>query len=68
MIKKQQTLVANSIISADVYEEKMAQLSHEQILSRFAKVCQTDAQSGHHVPDDIRLQYLFFVANVPAKA
>lgn len=43
-----------------------AQLSQKQILERFDTVCQNKEEDGYVVPDEIRLQYLFFVANVPS--
>jgi hypothetical protein len=43
-------------------------LSHNQILERFDKVCQSKLENNYAVPDDIRLQYLFFVANVASKS
>lgn len=39
VIKAQQKQFANSIITDEVYEETMLQLSHQQILDRFDKVC-----------------------------
>ena len=39
-----------------------AQLSQKQILERFDTVCQNKEEDGYVVPDEIRLQYLFFVA------
>ena len=44
----------------------MPQLSHKQLLERFDAVCQSKEEDGYVVPDEIRLQYLFFVANVPS--
>lgn len=58
--------MANPVISEDVYEELMPQLSHKQLLERFDAVCQSKEEDGYVVPDEIRLQYLFFVANVPS--
>ena len=46
----------------------MPQLSHNQILERFENVCQSRKENDYLVPDDIRLQYLFFVANVASKS
>ena len=56
------------MISSDLYEELMPQLSHNQILERFENVCQSRKENDYLVPDDIRLQYLFFVANVASKS
>jgi len=46
----------------------MPHLSHNQILERFDEVCQSREENGYQVPDNIRLQYLFFVANVASKS
>jgi len=43
-------------------------VSHMEILERFDKVCQSKLESDYKVPDEIRLQYLFFVANVTSKS
>ena len=68
VIKAQQDLVDNPLITDDVYEETMIHLSHNQILERFDKVCQSRIENDYLVPDTIRLQYLFFVANVASKS
>jgi hypothetical protein len=60
--------VDNPLITDDIYEESMIYLSHNQILDRFDKVCQSRIENGYLVPDEIRLQYLFFVANVASKS
>jgi hypothetical protein len=44
----------------------MPKLSHKQVLERFELVCTSRQEDGYEVPDEIRLQYLFFVANVPS--
>jgi hypothetical protein len=53
-----------------MYEERQKTiiLSHNQILARFEKVCSSRHENDYKVPDDIRLQYLFFVANVASKS
>lgn len=68
IIQTQQQLVLNPVISNDVYEDKMNHfLTHEQILDRFNQVCQSNERNNYIVPDEIRMQYLYFVANVPSK-
>lgn len=55
------------IISDEVFNELMGgNLTQKQILERFDAVCQSKEEDGYVVPDEIRLQYLFFVANVPS--
>lgn len=68
MIKAQVDLVANPLITSDVWEETMIHLSHNQLLERFDNVCQSRVDHDFLVPDSIRLQYLFFVANVASKS
>jgi len=68
MIKAQVDLVHNPLITSDVWEETMIHLSHNQLLERFDSVCQSRVDHDFLVPDSIRLQYLFFVANVASKA
>ena len=57
------------MLTSDMYEESiMPRLSHSQILERMDKVCQSKLENNHKIPDDMRLQYLFFVANVPSRS
>ena len=65
--KSRHAHVANQIISDDIFDELMGnQLSQKELLERFDVVCQNKEEDGYIVPDEIRLQYLFFVANVPS--
>ena len=69
VIEANKQVIGNALLSNELYEDKMTpHLSHNQILERFDKVCQSKHENGYIVPDDIRLQYLFFVANVASKS
>ena len=55
-------------IKHQIEDSGLPRINHLQILERFAQVCQSQPEQDHEIPDDIRLQYLFFVANVPSRS
>jgi len=62
-------MVENAVITYDLYEEVLHQLDHNDILDRFDKVCFSKNEKQEYlVPDEIRMQYLYFVANVASKS
>jgi hypothetical protein len=60
--------VENSIIPDELYKEMhQTLLSHNEILQRFEDVLMSQ-NNRMQVPNEIRMQYLFFVANVASKS
>lgn len=65
VVKVLKEQVQNSIIPDEMYMDMhMTYLSHNDILQRFEDVLMSNKME---VPNEIRMQYLFFVANVASK-
>lgn len=68
VVKAQKAQVQNSIIPDDMYMDMHHPfLSHNDILQRFEDVLMSK-NTKMEVPNEIRMQYLFFVANVASKS
>ena len=55
------------MVMSQLETKQTKNLSHQQILGRFEKVFESKTKTEFKLAEDVRLQYLIFVANVASK-